>query len=127
MGSSGSGRISDYPGSSSRKPSGGGSGDGAQDDRCAKAFNARLEDIERCDYYLNHHSVPPVGTQLKIVQAKRLVAQTLNGESVGHLPTSFNYLASCLKGGWSYLGTIQSAKNPPPTATISADFAATPP
>jgi hypothetical protein len=127
MGSSGSGRISDYPGSSSQGKSGGSAGGGTPQDRCARAFSARLEDVERSDYYRAHNAVPPVGTQLKIVQQKRLVAQTLNGESVGNLPTSFNYLASCLKDGWSYLGTIQSATNPPPVANISADFTATPP
>lgn len=127
MGSSGSGRISDYPGSSSPGKSGGGTGGGSQPDRCARAFSALLEDIERSDYYRTHGAVPRVGTQLTVAQRKRLVAQTRAGESVGNLPTSLNYLASCLKDGWSYIGTIQSATNPPPAADISADFAATPP
>jgi hypothetical protein len=127
MGSSGSGRISDYPGSSSKGKSGGGTGGGSQQDRCARAFSARLEDVERSDYYRNHGAVPPVGTQLTVAQRKRLVAQTATGESVGNLPTSLNYLAACIKDGWSYVGTIQSATNPPPVASISADFAATPP
>src|SRR6185437_5263017 len=118
MGSSGSGRISDYPGSSQSK-SGGGKGGGSQDDRCARAFSARLEDVERSDFYQTHGKVPPIGTRLEIVQRKRLVAQTPNGQSVGNLPTSLNYLASCLKDGWSYVGTIQNATNPPPVASIS--------
>lgn len=141
MGSSGSGRITDYPGSSQRKPGGkpsgggggggrpggGSGGGGTPQDRCARAFSARLEDVERSDYYRAHKAVPPVGTKLKVIQLKRLVAQTLDGESVGNLPTSLNYLASCLKDGWNYVGTIQSASNPPPVANIAADFAATPP
>jgi hypothetical protein len=128
MGSSGSGRISDYPGSSSKGKTGGGSDDGgSQPDRCARAFTARLEDVERSDYYRAHRVVPPVGTQLTVTQRTRLVAQTLSGESVGNLPTSLNYLAACIKDGWTYIGTVQSATNPPPVANISADFAATPP
>jgi hypothetical protein len=127
VGSSGSGRISDYPGSSSPGKSGGGAAGGSQDDRCARAFNASLEDVQRSDYYGTHGAVPPVGTQLVVVLLKRLVAQTSTGENVGNLPTSLNYLAACIKDGWRYIGTVQSATNPPPEANISADFAATPP
>lgn len=74
MGSSGSGKISDYPGSSSSskggsgkgntgnggaggrgatKTSGGGKPSGT-DDRCAKAFSAKLEDVEHSDYFRAH-------------------------------------------------------------------------
>jgi hypothetical protein len=129
MGSSGSGRISDYPGSSPRgKPTGsGGGGGGGPQDRCARAFNAELEDVEHSGYYRAHKSVPPIGTQLDIAIAKRLVARTTNGEVVGNLPTSFNYLAACLKQGWAYVGTVQAANNGPPVATVSADFAANSP
>lgn len=127
MGSTGSGRISDYPGSSSQGKAGGGTGGGSQEDRCARAFNARLEDVEWSDYYRAHRAVPAVGTQLTVVLNKRLIAQTTAGENVGNLPTSLNYLAACIKDGWRYIGTVQSATNPPPEANISADFAATPP
>jgi hypothetical protein len=132
MGSSGSGRISDYPGSSPGgkpgKPGGAGGGDGPPpEDRCARAFSADLEDVEQSDYHQAHGSTPPVGTHLEVVQRKRLVAQIPNGEIVGNLPTSLNYLAACLKDGWTYVGAVRSATNGPPVATISADFAATPP
>lgn len=80
--------------------------------------------IEQSDYYRAHRSVPPLGTQLKIVQRKRIVAETMSGESVGNLPTSFNYLASCIKHGWTYVGTMQSAVSGPPVAAVSVDFAA---
>lgn len=130
MGSSGSNRISDYPGSSSSsgKPGGsaGGGGDSTED-RCARAFSADLEDVEHSDYYQAHQALPPVATALEVVQRKRLIAQTTSGESVGNLPTSFNYLAACLKDGWRYVGTIQNATSGPPVARILADFAATPP
>jgi hypothetical protein len=129
MGSTGSGRISDYPGSSSQgKPGGtGGSNGDSPIDRCARAFSARLEDVEQSDYYRAHNSMPPIGTQVEVAQRKRLVAQTTSGESIGNLPTSLNYLASCLKEGWRYVGRVQSVSGGPPVATISADFGATPP
>jgi hypothetical protein len=128
MGSSGSGRISDYPGSSSSSKAGGPDGsknDGAQD-RCAKAFSARLEDVEQSEYYQAHGKMPPIGTTLEVAQRKRLVAQTTDGKTIGNLPTSFNYLASCMKDGWIYVGTVLSIASGPPVATISVDFAATP-
>ncbi len=129
MGSTGSGRISDYPGSSPKSKPGGGEGGngGPTEDRCARAFNARLEDVEHSDYYSSHGTTPPIGTQLVVVQRKRLVAQDTNGASIGNIPTSLNYIASCLKAGWHYIGTVQSATNGPPTAAVSADFVATPP
>ena len=129
MGSSGAGRISDYPGSYKRDQSkGGGGGEGGvPEDGCPRAFPVTLEDEEPPDYSRAQGSTPPVGTQLEVVLRKRLVAQTASGESVGNLPTSFNYLVSCFKDGWRYIGAIVSAQNGPPVATIAAAFAATPP
>jgi hypothetical protein len=128
MGSRGSGRISDYPGSSSGKTGGtGGSNDDAAQDRCARAFSTRLEDVEQSQYFRMRGTIPPIGTPLELVQRKRLVAQTTGGESTGNLPTSLNYLASCMKDGWTYIGAVQSAASGPPVAIISVDFAATPP
>lgn len=128
MGSSGSGRLTDYPGSSSKpKPSGGGGGGGGDEppeDRCARAINARLEDVEQSEYHQAHGSPPPVGTTLQVVRTRRLVAQTADGLSVGNLPTAFNYLASCIESGWSYVGTIRDVTNGPPVASIAADFVA---
>ena len=125
MGSSGPSRISDYPGSSSKST--GDQGGGPPEDRCARAFSANLEDVEQSDYFLANQSPPSVGTRLEVVQRKRLIAQTTNGQSVGNLPTSYNYLAACLKAGWRYVGTVRSTTSGPPEATVSADFAATPP
>jgi len=128
LGSSGSDRISDYPGSSSGTSGGaGGANDEAAQDRCGRAFNVRLEDVEQSEYYTAHGTLPPSDTQVQVVRRKRLLAQTADGESVGNLPTSFNYLASCLRDGWTYVGRVRSATPGPPTATISVDFAAAPP
>ena len=127
MGTSGSGRISDYPGSSKPGQSSGPGGGGVPEDRCARAFSVEFEDVEQSDYFKAHAAMPAVGTQLEVVLRKRLVAQTANGESIGSLPTSFNYLAGCLKEGWRYIGTLRSSQKGPPVAKASGDFAATPP
>lgn len=124
MGSSGSGRLSDYPGSSgegSDKGSGGGSAGGS--DRCAQAFAVSLEDIEHCDFYKGAGTVPAPGQRLRLALKKRVVAETDAGVTVGNLPTSFNYLGGCLKDGWTYAGTVTASKSSGAVATISADFA----
>lgn len=138
MGSTGSGRISDYPGSSPTHPGGGGSdndgpgggspggGGGPGDsDRCSRALSSTLEDVEQSEYYQKYRSLPPANTELKIVLRKRIVAETMTGESVGNLPTQNNFLASCMKDGWSYYGVVTSISDTPPAATVTVDFAAT--
>src|ERR1700716_1934883 len=72
-------------------------------------------------------AVPPVGEKLRIAQKKRIVAETDSGLTVGNLPTKYNFLASCLKDGWSYVGSVRASSGGPPIATVSADFGALPP
>lgn len=125
MGSSGPGRISDYPGSSKTDESSGGpkgGGGSSPSDRCGRALSTPLEDIEHSDYYVAHGAPPPVGEQLQIRLRKRLVAETVNGEGVGNIPTAFNFLASCLKDGWAYPGRVTAATAGPPLASVTADF-----
>jgi hypothetical protein len=133
MGSSGSGRISDYPGASkqagdSRGSSGefGGAGGsrGGGDDRCAKAFTTSLEDAEHSDYYHSHSEPPPEGTAVFVAHKKRVVAITSDGESVGSLPTSFNYLAACLKDGWEYVGVVRTVQHNQTGVVVFVDFVA---
>ena len=134
MGSSGSGRISDYPGtprggggSGGGDGQGGGSGgDGEPQDRCGRALSVRLEDIEHSEYFGTYGAPPPAGETLHIRQRKRLVAETSAGQSVGNLPTSYNYLASCLKDRWGYTGAVTTSSAALPVATVAADFAAIP-
>ncbi|WP_200948547.1 MULTISPECIES: hypothetical protein [unclassified Bradyrhizobium] len=126
MGSSGSGRISDYPGSSGKgsvESTGGGSGSGGGSDRCAQAFAVSLEDIEHCDFHKTTGAVPAPGQQLRIALKKRVVAETDAGVTVGNLPTTLNYLAGCLKDGWTYTGTITSSNASGAVAKVLADFA----
>jgi|WetSurMetagenome_2_1015567.scaffolds.fasta_scaffold267753_2 hypothetical protein len=127
MGSSGSGRLTDYPGSGKAKSKGAGGDGPLQSDRCARAFSTSLEDVEHCTYHQHHKSAPPVGTSLHIALQKRLVALTNAGEVVGSLPTQFNYLAACLEAGYGYVGQVRDSSNGPPAATVAADFAAVAP
>jgi hypothetical protein len=126
MGSSGSGRISDYPGSSSTgsgTSQGGDGGSAGGSDRCAQAIAVTLEDIEHCDFYKSGGAVPAPGQQLRIAHKKRIVAETDVGTTVGNLPTAYNYLAGCLKEGWTYTGRVTASNGSGAIATVSADFA----
>jgi hypothetical protein len=125
MGSSGSGRISDYPGSSGTGSgtSTGSGGSAGGSDRCAQAIAVALEDIEHCDFYKAGGTVPAPGHQLRIAHKKRIVAETDAGITVGNLPTAYNYLAGCLKDGWTYTGTVTASNGSGAVATVSADFA----
>lgn len=124
MGSTGSGKFSDYPGTGGSDPSGAGGGGGETEsgDRCTRAFSITLQDVEHSEHYAHTSSVPPGGTQLSIEHRKRLVAVDESGASVGNLPTSFNYLADCLASGFSYAGVVL-ASSEGPTATVTVDFA----
>lgn len=131
MGSTGSGSFTDYPGSTKEKDkgqgSGGSGGGGEQPDRCAKAFAVTLEDVEHNDFFKAHGGVPNVGTELRVAHKKRIVAVTTSGEVVGNLPISMNYLAACLKDGYTYTGVVRASSAGTTVAIVSADFAATPP
>ena len=82
-----------------------------------------LEDIEHCDFYKTIGIVPAPGQQLRIAHKKRIVAETDAGVTVGNLPTAYNYLAGCLKDGWTYTGTVTASNGSGAVATVSADFA----
>lgn len=114
MGSTGSGSFTDYPGGS------------GSDNTCDRAIAVALEDIEHCDYYKTNGAVPTVGTVLTLAHKKRIVAQTTAGEVVGNLPTRYNYLAGCLRQGYTYAGQVRDARQGP-VAAVSADFIPTAP
>ena len=117
MGSTGSGSFSDYPGS---RPKGGGGG-GSGEDRCARAFSCSLEEVEQCDYFSANNDVPPANTALTIELRGRLFAITENGQTVGALPTKFNYLADCMADGFAYEGRVKSSVARP-LARVTVDF-----
>lgn len=119
MGSSGSGRLSDYSGSSRSDGSGGSSGD----DRCRQAFSCKLEEVAQCDFFTTNSAVPAAGTVLSLILDRRIFAVTSNGTKVGALPTSYNYLAGCIKDDNTYIGVV-TASGPKPVPYVSADFTA---
>jgi hypothetical protein len=122
MGSSGSGRLSDYSGKPNTGSGSGSSGGSSGSDKCDEAFTASLEDVASHDYYVNHGSVPAVGTQLTVEIRGRVVA-VAGTESVGSLPTRLNYLARCLQSNFTYTGIITVSSNGS-NPQIQADFVA---
>jgi hypothetical protein len=110
MGSSGSGSFSDYSGRPRTGSGNGSSGGDSGLDKCRAAFSASLEDVASHDFYLNHGSVPVVGTQLSVVIRSRVIA-VAGTVSVGSLPTRLNYLAGCLNDGFTYTGIVTASSN----------------
>ena len=109
MGSTGTGRFKDYQVGTEGQKNGGSS----EDDQCDKEFSVFLEDLERSEFYINHESLPEVGTQLIISASKRVTAYAESGEIVGNLPTQFNYLKFCIDEGYIYTSLVaQSMTNP---------------
>ncbi len=123
MGSTGSGSFSDYSGSRPKEGNDGAGGGGASgDDRCERAFACALEEIEHCDYFTVNGNVPPTGTALSIEQRGRLFAVDASGQTIGALPTRFNYLADCMSAGFTYAGRVTASASGS-VASVSADFA----
>ncbi|WP_269933494.1 hypothetical protein [Aminobacter sp. HY435] len=117
MGSSGSGSFTDYSGS--KKP--GGTGGSSGEDPCRRAFTAKLEEVEQCDFFVTNNTVPAADTVLSIVLEGRIFAVTENGTKVGALPTRFNYLAGCLKDGITYAGIVTES-GLKPFSFVAVDF-----
>ena len=115
MGSTGSGRLRDYPKRHAKKKSrkGGGGGGGSEDDRCKEPIGGvELENVERCTYYRNHGAVPPQGTDIallnRLADGRLAIVIGATRETVGHLPTRLNYLQSCLSQH-SYEGEVTAS------------------
>jgi len=116
MGSTNTGRFSDYPSAPKTPgaPSGGSGASGGQDDPCNRVIAEQLlDEVERCDYWTSHQDVPPVGSDVVLLpqlQGGRLaVALAGTGEILGYLPTKFNYLRACMEQGWRYQGEVVAA------------------
>lgn len=121
MGSTGSGRLSDYSrfGGAVKGVTGG------EDliNKCDRAVATALEDVETCDYYKMYGKVPAKGTYVRIDKKMRLVAVDENGDVIGHLPTEYNYLLECLNDGYQYEGEVSGSFDTP---VLSVYIAATP-
>ena len=118
MGSRGTGRLTDYPGSRGSSSKGGGQGGSSGEDRCKKSISEQLEEVGRCDYFKNHKAVPKAGTRVTAAQAKRIAVSTTAGELIGYLPTKYNYLAACLAAGIKYNGKVVTSKDTPVPAVL---------
>jgi hypothetical protein len=125
MGSSGSGKFHNYPPSGGKKAgSSGPQGKSPTRDRCAEELSdVQLEEVGRSTFFEAHDGVPKAGTAIVLRSATvgpRLSIDTADGESVGFLPTEYNYLAVCLKKGFSYAGEVtKSSKAPVPGIHIN--------
>jgi hypothetical protein len=111
MGSTGTGRLSDYTGSKADKP--GGPGGSSGEDKCNEPIVTTLEDVERCSYYINHQVLPEVNSSVSVQLNKRLFITTVQGETIGYIPTKFNYLAACIKSGIEFGGQVTSSLSKP--------------
>jgi hypothetical protein len=111
MGSSGSGNFSDY---SQNKSVGANQGGKSGKDECNKAYSIILEEVDRCEYYINHSSLPPNGLSIKIDFHLRLEAKDASSnEIIGYLPTKYNFLVNCIKNGFIFKGEIVSSITKP--------------
>ncbi|MEJ8818561.1 hypothetical protein [Lacibacter sp. H407] len=120
MGSTGSGNFSDY---SSNKTPQKNQGSKSTEDDCTKAYSLTLEDVERSEYFLANNSLPTEGTSVTIRHNIRLQAvETETNQSIGYLPTSFNFLLKCLSSGIVYQGEVISSIERP-VSVVKIDIA----
>lgn len=119
MGSTGTGRFSDYSGSMSGSGGSSNSGGSSGEDICEKAISSAIEEIERCEFFKQFKTVPQVGTAVKVTVDSRI--QIISNENliIGFLPTKYNYLLGCINDGKSYQGiVISTSENPMPSIFV---------
>ncbi|CAI2299451.1 MULTISPECIES: hypothetical protein [Vibrionaceae] len=112
MGSTGSGKFTDYTGNRDEGAQTGGS---SQQDQCELAFSCILEEVAQSAYYSTHGKVPQVGAQVIIqFEAPRIVAVDISTNlSCGALPTKYNYLLKCLNDNYNYFGIVTNSNDGP--------------
>lgn len=123
MGSTGTGRFSDYPGTPNgsakgRGHGGGGGGSGQPVDQCErKLTDIAIEDVARLEYFGAYGKLPSIGEQVALrptLVGGRLGVESASGNKViGLLPTEFNYLLQCTKQGYRYKGVVKSVSSKP--------------
>jgi hypothetical protein len=129
MGSSGTGKFPDYPPSREKKGDGPGQpGGGPEEDKCRRDLsNVNLDEVGGSAYSNAHNNVPNVGTAIVLrttLLGPRLSIDTSDGQSVGLLPTEYNYLTVCMKRGLTYLGEVTSSSLKP-LATVRINLRVT--
>jgi hypothetical protein len=131
MGSTGSGRFTDYPGSQGQgagadrdaaaaagREEGSESAGASDDDQCLRPIpEVALEEVERCAYFTRTGGVPPAGTDVmtvdQLVGGRIAVAIATDAEVVGFLPTRLNYVLGCLQQGYGYPGEVTASTASP--------------
>jgi hypothetical protein len=123
MGSIGTGKFTDYPGSAGGHPGKGqkgkggggrGGGGGGGGDRCDLAIhNLALDEVATSEYFRNHGHAPRTGTQVRVrgkLVGSRIAVETSGAdEVVGYMPTEYNYLRQCMSRGYKYEGNVASS------------------
>ena len=108
MGTTGRGSFQDYRDE-----------DSDNKNQCDDVFKTNLEEVENSDYFNNNDSLPDIGERLHISVDKRIKAVAENGETVGYLPTKYNYLKFCMDEGYLYLAEVtQSLAVPLPKIKV---------
>jgi hypothetical protein len=129
MGSTGFGAFGNYPGSS-RGGYGGngqnGAGNVGGSDSCPVEIEEiiMLEDVAMSEYYTANNSLPTPGDAIELSDTLvygRLVIQSVStGETIGNMPTRYNYLLPCIKRGMHYHGqVVSSGFRPVPFVTVN--------
>lgn len=140
MGSSGTGRFSDYPGTSGgsskigRGNGSGGSGNGGsgsgnarKTDQCLRMIESvALEEVARSEYFISHKILTSAGTAVTVrssLVGGRIGIETVPAlELVGLLPTEYNYLLQCMKQGYMYTGkVISTTAKPIPVVRVNLE------
>lgn len=111
MGSTGSGKLSDY--TRFRGAVKGLTGGEDLINKCERAVATVLEDVETCDYYKTNGKVPEIGTNVKIALKTRLVALDEKEDVIGYLPVEYSYLLECLNDGYQYEGKVSGSFDTP--------------
>jgi hypothetical protein len=120
MGTSGTGRFPDYPGTKGNGEKGNGPRGPkppTDDNACERAVSGIvLEEVANCDYFKEHEDVPAPNTVVFLKRDRkgpRLAVQTASKELVGLLPTKYNYLVACMSEGYTYQGSVLSSSLTP--------------
>lgn len=119
MGSRGTSQYTDY---TKMKSSGkGGNGGSSGSDPCDLEIDTSLEDVGRCDFYTNNHSVPISGSKISLqFDGTRLLVNDPHGVKLGYLPVKYNYIVLCINQGRQYSGgVVTSRMNPVPHIRVS--------
>lgn len=117
MGTSGSGRFSDYTTK-------------AEEEKCILTIdNEPIENYGDYDYGQESLVLPNVGTKIHLEARERIVVvDTDTDQSIGALSTSFEYLRTCIKvKKYEYNGRIKYSDNSKGMIDIRVDLIGTKP